>query len=226
MLQSIDKKNRIVIYILILFLLSTISNKSNESKKNFNNINSIDVSGLSKNNNLKITDKLNQSLYKSIFFLKKEDIKKILSKYNLIESYTVKKIYPSEVKVEIEQTNFVAKIPGVKNLLIGENGKIIENETHKEHLPLFFGKFSSKKFLEFRKIIENSKFEFSDFESIFFYQYNRWDVLTKNKVLIKLPEKNLSETLKIAHKIMIDNQFQDISLIDLRIENHVVTKNE
>ena len=92
MLQSIDKKNRIVIYILILFLLSTISNKSNESKKNFNNINSIDVSGLSKNNNLKITDKLNQSLYKSIFFLKKEDIKKILSKYNLIESYAINKI--------------------------------------------------------------------------------------------------------------------------------------
>jgi cell division protein FtsQ len=224
MLQSIDKKNRIIIYILILFLLSTISNKSNELKKKFNNISSINVSGLSKNNNLKITDKLNQSLYKSIFFLKKENIKKILSKYNLIESYTVKKIYPSEIKVEIEQTNFVAKIPGTKNFLIGENGKIIKNETHNERLPFFFGKFSSKKFLEFTKIIKNSNFKFSDFESIFFYQYNRWDVLTKNKILIKLPEKNLSESLNIAHKIMIDNQFQDISLIDLRIENHVVTK--
>ena len=141
----------------------------------------------------------------------------------MIESYTVKKIYPSEVIIEIKQTKFVAKIPGTKNFLIGENGKIIENEVFNKQLPFLFGKFNSEKFLNFKDIIENSKFNFSDFESVFFHQYNRWDILTKNKILIKLPEKNLSESLKIAYKIILDDKFQDVSLIDLRVEDHVVT---
>lgn len=224
MLQSIDKKNRIFIYLLILIILSTTNHKSIEPKKSFNRINKIKVSGLSENNNIKITEKLKQSLSKNIFFLKSENINRIISQFNLVESYTVKKVYPSEIKIEIEQTKFIAKISDNKNFLIGSNGKLIENENYNKSLPFLFGEFNSEKFLKFKKIIENSKFKFSDFKSIFFYKYDRWDILTNDNILIKLPEKDLKKTLEIAHKIISNNLFKDIKIIDLRIENHVITK--
>mgnify|MGYP001268062477 FL=1 len=224
MLQSIDKKNRIFIYLLILIILSTTNHKSIEPKKSFNRINKIKVSGLSENNNIKITEKLKQSLSKNIFFLKSENINRIISQFNLVESYTVKKVYPSEIKIEIEQTKFIAKISDNKNFLVGSNGKLIENENYNKSLPFLFGEFNSEKFLKFKKIIENSKFKFSDFKSIFFYKYDRWDILTNDNILIKLPEKDLKKTLEIAHKIISNNLFKDIKIIDLRIENHVITK--
>ena len=224
MLQSIDKKNRIFIYLLILIILSTTNHKSIEPKKSFNRINKIKVSGLSENNNIKITEKLKQSLSKNIFFLKSENINRIISQFNLVESYTVKKVYPSEIKIEIEQTKFIAKISDNKNFLVGSNGKLIENENYNKSLPFLFGEFNSEKFLKFKKIIENSKFKFSDFKSIFFYKYDRWDILTNDNILIKLPEKDLKKTLEIAHKIISNNLFEDIKIIDLRIENHVITK--
>ena len=55
MLQLIDKKNRIVIYLIFLFILSTTSNKTIENQRNnLTTINKISVKGLSKKNNLKI----------------------------------------------------------------------------------------------------------------------------------------------------------------------------
>jgi len=44
--------------------------------------------------------------------------------------------------------------------------------------------------------------------------------------LIKLPKEHLAEALSIAHKIIKDDQFKGNRVIDLRISNHVIMKNE
>ena len=223
--QLIDKKNKIIIYLIFLIILSTVSNKSLETQKKYpTKIIKIDVSGLSSSNNLEIKEDLNKLLFKNIFFINKEDIVKIISKYNLIETYSIKKIYPMQIIVEIEQTKFLAKIKANKNYLVGSNGKLISDEYSEEILPFLFGKFNSKKFLEFKKNIISSKFKFKDFKSIFFFPSNRWDIQTFSGYLIKLPEKNLDEALSIAYKVIESDQFKDIKVVDLRISNHIVTK--
>ena len=63
-----------------------------------------------------------------------------------------------------------------------------------------------------------------DFKSIFFYASNRWDILTIDNVLIKLPEKNLSDGLRIAHKIIKDDRFKNNRTLDLRISNRIIIK--
>ena len=225
--QLIDKNKRILIYLIFLIILSTTSNKSLEVKKNYSvKINKITVSGLSNDNNLLIAKNLNNLLFKSIFFIDKNYIDTIISEYNLIERYSVKKIYPTEVNIKIEPTKYIAEIRGSNKFLIGSNGKLISNEFTNELLPLFFGKFNSEKFLDFKKMIEKSKFEFKDFKSIFFYFSNRWDVQTTDGILIKLPKQNLKDALSIAYKIINDDQFKDKQVIDLRISNHVVLINE
>ena len=57
----------------------------------------------------------------------REDIQNILSKYNIIEEYNIKKIYPSTININITPTKFVARLSG-NDLLVAANGKLIENK--------------------------------------------------------------------------------------------------
>jgi len=218
------KKNKIIIYLIFLFILSTTSNKSLEFHQNYSaKINKIQVSGLSNSINSQIRNKLEKLLNINIFFINKDKIDKIISEYNLVEIYSVKKIYPKKIEVKIEQTKFIAKISGSKQVLIGSNGKLIKREIN-EKLPFLFGKLDSKNFLEFKKIIDNSAFKFKDLKSVSFYPSKRWDIITNENILINLPKDNLLQSLNFAYKLIIDNNFKEIRVIDLRVKNHVVIK--
>ena len=128
--QLIDKKKKILIYLIFLIILSTTTNKSFKIQNNYSvMINKINVSGLSNDNNLKITKKLNDLLFTNILFVNEEVIKETISEYNLVETYSVKKIYPKKIKIDIEPTKFVARISGNNQFLVGSNGKLIKNET-------------------------------------------------------------------------------------------------
>jgi len=205
-------------------MLSTTSNKSLEFHQNyFAKINKIQVSGLSNIVNLQIRDKLQKLLNINIFFINKDKIDKIISEYNLVELYSVKKIYPSKIEVKIEQTKFIAKISGSNQIIVGSNGKLVKQDIN-ERLPFLFGKLHSINFLEFKKIIENSRFIFNDLKSVSFYPSKRWDITTSENVLINLPQDNLLQSLNLAYKIIIDDNFKEIRIIDLRVKNHVVIK--
>ena len=223
--QLIGKKNKIAIYIIFLLILSTTSNKKIVNQKSYlTTINEITVVGLSDDNNIQIKNKLSYLFYESIFIISKKKIDKIISKFNIIEEYNVKKIYPSEIKINISPTKFVAKTYANNELLVGANGKILTNKRTSKILPMIVGKFDAKKFLEFKNYIDSSEFDFSRFKSVTFYPSNRWDVLTLDNILIKLPEKNLKNSLKLAHKIIKNNQFKNNKIIDLRISDHIIIK--
>ena len=225
--QSTDKKNKILVYLIFFVFLCTISNKSIEDQKMFSlTIESIDVIGLSDSKNLEIKENLNQLLFTNIFFVNKDNIREIISNYNSVESYRVQKIYPRHIRIELEPVKLLAQIQNQNSYLVGSNGKLIIRTNINEKLPFFFGKFDSQKFLKFKKIIDKSKFKFSNFKSIFYYPSNRWDILTTDNILIKLPENELSKTLKIAYQIINDDQFLNKKILDLRVSKHLVITNE
>ena len=223
--QSIDKKNKIIIYLIFFFLLSTISNKiTYDQKFYYPVINEIKVEGLSKNQNLQMVNELNKLFYKNILFINKKEIIRTISKNNIIEEYNIQKIYPSKLNIDIKPTKLIAKIYNDNQLLVGSNGKIIKNETTKKNLPNIDGEFNSKDFLKFKKIIDNSKFDFREFKLISFYKSGRWDILTKKDILIKLPINDLSKVLDLAHNVIKNNEFKNNKVIDLRVVNHLVTE--
>ena len=222
--RSIDKKN-ILLYLFFFITLCTINNKSLEIKKIFSTeVIKFNVLGLSKSNNLAITNKLHKLLPVNIFFINKDSVDQIMSEYNLIEKYHIKKIYPKYLQIDIEPTKFLAKINGEESFLVGSNGKLIINQDTNKDLPFLFGKFDSEKFLEFKKAINDSEFQFKNFKSIFFFPSSRWDVKTINNVLIKLPVKDISKALKIAYKITTNDHLNHNTVIDLRIPNHIILK--
>ena len=167
---------------------------------------------------------MNSVFYQNIFFLRKEEINKIINKHNIIEEYDIKKIYPSTLIIDIKATKFLAKITNVNNLIVGSNGKLISGEQSDKILPNIFGKFNSKKFLQFKRNIKQSKFNFDEFKTIYFFLSNRCDILTIDNILIKLPQNNVPESLNKAHKIIASNKFKDKSIIDLRVKGQVIVK--
>ena len=100
--QLTDKKNKIIIYLIFLFILSTTNVKYTENKNNFSPIvNRVKIEGLSNTLNKKISNELNNLFYENIMIIKKEEIKKVVDKYNIIEEYNIKKIYPSSIRINI-----------------------------------------------------------------------------------------------------------------------------
>ena len=222
--QSIDKKNKIIIYVLLLFILSTINGNLLEKRKSYSfTINEINIEGLSITDNSKIYNQLNNIFYKNILLVGKEEISEVIKKYNIIEAYNAKKIYPSTINISIKPTIFVARLSG-NDQLVGANGKLIEDRDNNEILPYIFGEYNSRDFLIFKNNINKSKFNFTEFKTLYFFPSNRWDILTNDDILIKLPQDNFSTALNLAHKIISNDNLENKKLIDLRVNNHLILK--
>ena len=223
--QLIDKKNRIIIYLLFLLILSTTSGKFVKKQNNHSSkINQINIVGLSDTDNSKITNELNNLLHENILLIAKDEIQKVIDRYNIIEEYNIKKIYPSTININIKPTKFVAKLSNNDQLSVGSNGKIIKDKKNIKILPYIFGEFNSKEFLIFKKNIDQSKFIFTDFKTLYFFPSNRWDILTYEDILIKLPQDNISKSLDLAYKIINSIDFKNKNHIDLRRNSHLIVK--
>ena len=222
--QLIGKKNKVIVYILFLLILSTTSGKFVDNQSSYpSKINQINIMGLSRADNSKILNELNSLFYKNILLISKVEIQKVINKYNIIDEYSIKKIYPSTIRINIKPTKFVARLSN-NDQLVGANGKLIEDKENSEILPYLFGEFNSQNFLSLKKNIARSKFTFTNFKTFYFFRSNRWDILTHDEILIKLPQDNIFESLNLAYKIITNNDFKNKNLIDLRMNNHLIVQ--
>ncbi len=229
MRQYIGKKKNILFLFLILFFLSSINNQLFVKKKeSFYNLQSIKVVGLDSEINLEIEENLNFLKNTNIFFIDREILIDQLSKYNFIENYNIFKSYPSKIILELQRTEFLARtIKNNETFLIGSNSKFISIEkfSNYENLPIVFGKFTAEKFINFKKIIYQSDLSYNNIREIFFYPSGRIDIKNRDNILIKFPIENLDQSLKIAHQIINNKNFNN-NVIDLRISNQVILSNE
>ena len=222
--QLIGKKKSLILYFFFLVALSTTTNKTLYKTENLFQIDNINITGVPLDNIEGLNDELYKTIKKNIFFLKKEVLKNSISEFNIVEKYSVKKIYPRELNINIKPTKFIAKISNKDDVLVGSNGKLISNKDFKKKLPSIFGKFNSNKFLELKIHLERSGFNFEDLKSLIYFSSGRWDILTNDNVLIKLPNKKIYESLHLAKKILNDDNFKKNKFIDLRIPNQIIVK--
>ena len=230
MLRLTDKKNKLFFYLFLFFLLSTQITKQKNVNNNFTaKINDIIVIGLSDDNNYKIYQNLKFLLKKNIFFIDKNNFQNILEENELVDQYYIKKIYPNLIKVKIKQADLLAVTNyNGKKFYIGSNGKLISFSKIKDfniNLPFVYSKSNYVDFIKLKKIIDQSDFQFQQIESFYYFPSNRWDIKTKDGLIIKLPEKNIAKSLKLAQLLKTNKEIKK-KIIDLRISNKIILSDE
>ena len=217
-----NKSKKILIYFFLLLVVGSINNKI-FSKVKFFQIKNINITGLAEVENETLLLNLNNIFFKNILLINKNEISKLIEKNTLVEKYTILKKYPSTLNVRIEKTKFLAKInKNNKIFYIGSNGKLIKNNI-KYELPFIFGNPGINEFLKFKKIIDNSKINYEEIKNLYYFQSNRWDIELNDNLIIKLPKKNLDNSLNIAFDIFKNDNFNKLKQIDLRIKNQIIT---
>ena len=216
------KSKKILLYFFLLIILGTFNNHF-LIKVELPKLKNIEVLGLNEDINQKIANDLIFLKFQNLFFLKSPQIKKIIDTNNSVENYTVFKEFPSTIVIKIEETKILANLyKDSSNYFFGSNGKLIKTKNKKKDKPFLFGDFTSKEFLNLKKIIDKSKLEYSDIKNIYFFNSKRWDIELRNGLLIKLPEKKLLESLNLSIELILSNKFKNIKIIDTRVNNQVI----
>ena len=220
--QRISRK--IVIYLLIFFSVSSIGNYH---LINFNFLKNVrfNITGLDDLNILNMINNLNNLKIKNIYFLNKSKISEIIESNTLVENYSVHKKYPSNLVIKIIDTNFLAKINLNNEIyIIGSNGKLINNNNINDNLPFIFGKPEINEFLNFKRLIDESKFSYDQIKNLYFFPSKRWDVQLNNQLLLKISKNDIKDSLDQAFEFFNNNNFKEIKLIDARIKNQIIIK--
>ena len=220
--MHLRKSKKSIIYFFLLIMFGSINN-INLRNIEINKIKSINVDGFENKESRIITKKIADLRLDNIFFLEGEKIKKILETNPLVEKYNVFKNYPSSIKIFIVKTKFLAKINIDGNtFIVGSNGKLLENYQGNDELPFIFGKPNVDEFLKFKKIFDQSKFEYSQVKNFYFFPSKRWDIEFKNNKILKLPEKSADISLDYLFEFFNNKKFSNIKIIDARIKNQII----
>ena len=230
MLRLIDKKIKIIFYIFLILFLSTFNNTNfHELKKNFFLIENIKINGLNEKLTLDINSKLEKYLRSNLLLLNKEFIQNDMNEFPFIEGYTIFKKYPSQIILNIKETELIAKtFDNNKIEYIGSNGKFIGEDYYenKKKLPNVFGNFKTSELLRVFLLLENNNFMLSEITDLYYFNSGRWDVKFKNNLLIKLPINKLDNSINIAKKFIEKEKITGNIIIDLRVANQVIISNE
>ena len=220
MLQRIG--NKFIIYFFLIIVLGSINNHSLTKFIN-TKINHIDITGFKIDETLDLRNNIFNLNLKNIFFLDKKPLVEELNKNNLIENFYVYKNYPSTLKLVIKKTKFVAKLKKQNDIfLVGTNAKLVPSNNLNIELPFIFGEPEITEILNFLKIIESSIIKIDDVDSLYYFRSGRWDIKTKNNIIIKLPMNDYLEKLKYLPLITINKNF-DKKILDYRIKNQIIT---
>ena len=220
MQKQISKK--IFLYLFIFLFLGTPNNKM-LLELSIKDSNGFEILSLSKFDDMEIVKELSNHKHENLFLLEKEKIKKIIKKNKIIENYNIYKKYPSDLVVNFEKTELfaVTQMDGI-NFYIGSNGNLIKTKDIEMDLPMIFGNFDLGEFFRLKDLIDESFFEFYEIKNLYYYKSKRWDIETKNGLLLKLPADDLRKSFQILIKIINDNEMQNIQMIDLRQDNQVI----
>ncbi len=189
-------RKRVVISLILFFFLTTIVSNQKLITLNFK-IKEIII----ENNSLikeKEIKKLLVPIYdKNLLFIKNTDIEKAIMQNSFIDSYNVKKKYPSTLSIKIfEKKPIGILLNRKKKYYLSEKIDLIEFKDFPnfQNLPYIFGNKDEFKILYFNLVKIN--FPLNLIKRYTFFESGRWDLKTHDNNTIKLPTKHYLKSLK------------------------------
>ncbi|MDA9178096.1 FtsQ-type POTRA domain-containing protein [Candidatus Pelagibacter sp.] len=193
---------------------------------NFNlpQISNFTISGLNNLEKKEFEEDLDFLRNENIISIDKDEVSKKIYSNKIVEDLFIFKKYPSELKILIKKTNFLAITKkNNQNYYIGSNGNFILIKGILENLPFIFGDIEPQEFLKLKLHIDKSKFDFDQIKNLFFFKSKRWNIETKKGLIIKLPLNQIDLSLNILSKIVSEEQFKNKKVIDLRNNGQIIT---
>ncbi len=216
------KSKKILVYIILFLTIGTLNHKNftdNSLKETIN----INVSGLDEKNNFILKNNLNFLNSSSLFFLNKNQMIETIRSNNLVENFSVFKIYPSTLNIKLSQTKFLAQTQkDNETFLLGSNGKFIKINNFKKDLPFIFGNFDNKNFFQLKKAIDETEFNYNEIKNLFYFKSGRWDIETKSGLLIKLPRDEIKKSLNLFVSFNAQIENKKYNNFDLRQINQII----
>ncbi len=218
-------KKRLLIAIGLILILTTYKINLNFEIPLDSSVKQIII----KNNNIVKEEEIKKKLaflYDSnIFSLKKKQIKQQLNEIDLIDSFEIKKIYPDKIIIKIYEKKPIAILQNKKEKkYFTKNGEVIAFFYSKkfENLPIVFGNESN--FNNFYIKLIKTDFPIENIKTFYFFESNRWDLVTKQNQTIKLPIKNFDKSLENFLNIKNQSNFEKYKVFDYRISNQLILK--
>ena len=136
-----------------------------------------------------------------------------------------KKKYPDTLIIKIfEKKPLAILINKNTKYYLSEKIDLIEFKNFKEYqdLPYIFG--NRKKFKIFYENLIKINFPLNSINKYTLFKADRWDIVTKDKKLIKLPIKDYTKSLKNYLELINKNDFKKYEVFDYRIQNQLILK--
>ena len=226
--QLINKK-KIYFYLISFLFISTFFNHNLiDNLKNTFKIENIEIENTKKEINDIILSNTDFILDKNIFFINKNFLFEKLNKLNFIESISIKKKYPSTIKIKTRETDLIAiTYIEKKKYFVGMNGNFIlaKNFLNHQKLPTIFGKFNTDDYIFLQQELLNQKIDLKQIIRYYFHKNKRWDLYLENNILIQLPNKNIDIAIGLYKQFKLNNKINPNATIDLRIENRLIFNN-
>ncbi len=226
---SINKK-KIYFYLFTFVFINTLFNINQISKfSNIFKLEYININGLNVDEENSLRNDLELFKNQNIFLIKNNHIYSILDDFKQIESFKIKKIFPSKLNIDVKKTTYIGKtMKNGKVYFIGNNKKFIEQKkiNIQPNVPFVFGNFSIEEFLILQNNLKDNNFNLDEFKSYYYYKNGRWDLNKKDNITIKLPFTNDEQSLK-QYKILEDEgKIYKNSIVDLRVPKKIIISYE
>ena len=228
-MHQLKNKHKIYFYFVVFILSSTIINLNikNFVKKNFviNEIN-IEIKTLDIKNIIELETKY--LINNNIFFINQELLLSKLKSLKFLENIKIQKKYPSTISIRANKTDLIGiTFIDQKKFYVGRNGNFISKKliSTKNNLPTIFGKFLINDFILLNKELKRQNFNLNKIKKYYFHKNKRWDIYLENNILIKLPNKNYKQAIKLYNEFIKSNPIKKNTLIDLRIEKRLILNN-
>ena len=219
MLQKKGKKLNTILYITLIIILSSINNYN---YKNIFIIKDIKVKGFSDKKNEIVKDNVQTILGEKIIFLGKKNFKELINR-NDTKELIVKKIYPNKILINFIPAKPISIIENNNNkIVLGDNGKILDVEINENNFPIIRGSENISHIFEVISLINSSKFDYNNIKTIIFFKSGRFDIILKNKLLIRFPINYSKEIINIGSELLNNKKFVNSKTIDLRINNRII----
>ena len=111
---------------------------------------------------------------------------------------------------------------------VGQNGNFIlaKQISNQKKLPTIFGKFNPDDYILLQRELLNQRIELKEIIRYYFHKNKRWDLYFKNNIIIQLPNENISEAINLFKEFKLKNNINPNTIIDLRIQNRLILRNE